>query len=95
MCAFHLIFSSFQIFQEVKSILPEEPRIQEIMSAFQTAISNAGVQVFPDVTMKGCAFCWKPVSVAKGMLIMYLCHALHAFIFILFLNFNLFHSMQF
>ncbi|KAK2144337.1 hypothetical protein LSH36_766g02025 [Paralvinella palmiformis] len=46
------------IFQEVKAILPEEPRIQEIMSDFEAAVWKAGVQVFPEVTMKGCGFHW-------------------------------------
>ena len=46
------------VFKHLKSVLPHQPFVQEIVLDFEKAVWRVSSKVFPMATVKGCAFHW-------------------------------------
>ena len=46
------------VFRHLKSVLPQQPAVREIVLDFEKAVWRASSKVFPTASIKGCAFHW-------------------------------------
>ena len=54
----HLCLSLFQVIRTILDLLPQNPKVHQVMIDFQEAMWNYLHEVLPDVMVKGCVFHW-------------------------------------
>ena len=48
----------FQVMKTILDLLPQDPKVNQVMIDFEKAMWNCLREVLPDVTVKGCVFHW-------------------------------------
>ena len=54
----HLCLSLFQVMRTILDLLPQNPKVHQVMIDFEEAMWNYLYEVLPDVMVKGCVFHW-------------------------------------